>query len=139
MAVKLSQDRRQAMIDEWRGQVAALLDQVAGWAHSQGWRVERTDTTVREDRLPEYPAQTLEIQISEENQVYLEPIARFTFSGRGVVELKGWPSLRRVRLEPTDSGAGATSWIVMTDSGIPLRQDWNGRNFATLVQDLVAE
>nr|MDQ2733072.1 hypothetical protein [Armatimonadota bacterium] len=87
MPVKLSQDQRQAIVDEWREHVGNLLDEVERWSHSQGWTVLINENSVQEDGLPGYTTQILEIHISGEKRVYLEPIARFTLNGRGVVEL----------------------------------------------------
>ncbi|HET6386697.1 MAG TPA: hypothetical protein VFJ58_25170 [Armatimonadota bacterium] len=137
MAVKLSPDQKQATIKEWQAQVKQLLGQVETWAKEQGWEVARTKTKIQEFELPPYNTQSLEIRIADKTRAHLEPIARFTLNGKGVVELYGWPGLRRVRLQPAKTN-GALTWIVMTDSGIPLHQPWNAENFYILVNDLVA-
>lgn len=139
MPVKFSEDQRQMLVNEWREQIGDLLDEVEGWAQAQGLNVKRTETSILGDRLPGYTTQMLDIHIGDEKRVYLEPIARFTLNGRGVVELYGWPSMRRVRLQPANGSGNGETWVVMTDSGIPLRQGWNCKNFVTLVADLVAE
>src|SRR5690349_18015017 len=111
MPVKLAEDQGQAVVDEWQKQVGLLLDQVQGWAQSQGWQVARTENSIREDELPEYSIQTLVIQLKGERRVMLEPIARLTLNGRGVVELSGWPSMRRVRLQPETATGGHGAWV----------------------------
>jgi len=44
-----------------------------------------------------------------------------------------WPSLNRVMLLRTPNG-----WMIMTDSGIPIREKWNEHTFAQLVADLLS-
>ena len=139
MPVKLSPDQGRMMVNQWRDQISALIEQVALWAKKEGWQVERSKTDIQEDGLPDYSTQTLEIMIRDERRVYLEPIARLTLNGRGVVELYGWPSMRRVRLQPQAGVDNSSAWIVMTDSGIPLRGGWTRENFVQLANDLVAQ
>ncbi|MCA1596027.1 MAG: hypothetical protein LC772_06345 [Chloroflexi bacterium] len=136
MAVRSLPDQTQSLLDEWRQQINDLMKQIGQWAKTRGWKVKVSECSIEEDGVPAYKVEALEILLSQETRVRVEPIARFTLNRRGVVEVYGWPTLRRVRLQP--AGTSGKSWDVITDSGIPLRQDWSEENFATLVGDLVA-
>lgn len=121
--------------DEWVRVVNELVEQVSAWAREEpGWEVlSPTQMGIDEAPLGEYIVPVLTIN-TPEGRLVLEPISR-NWGGQGMVEFYAWPTLRRVHfLHDVLTG----SWLVWTDSGIPLRQEWNRSNFITLSRDLLA-
>ena len=127
-----------ALRDEWLRAIHELADQISAWAREEpGWETS-TATAEVEDDLGIYTVPTVTIQ-TPDGRLILEP-GRYT-SGRkagdglrGSVELYAWPTLFRVRLL---YGQPEVKWQVMTESRVPLRQEWNRANFIRLAQDLV--
>jgi hypothetical protein len=119
--------------DEWLRTLDALRHQIAEWVRQEtGWTLEEVEINeIEETVLGRYTVSVWSI-LTPKGEVRLEPLAR-NYPGRGIVELYVWPTLRRVRLIQDQ----AKKWKVLTDSRIYLRQDWNGENFMTLVQDLI--
>jgi hypothetical protein len=124
---KQAQQRRQKWIDR----VTALADQVAKWSQAKGWNVERYSQSIQERVFGAYSAPALKIHLPN-GEILLTPIALRTLGGNGRVDLEGIPTLSRVKLIG-DEGR----WSIMTDSNVPLRQDWNRKTFTQLVHDLL--
>ncbi len=120
---------------QWISDVTSLIDQLEGWfrANKSATKVERSTVRIDEQKLGPYEVPALEADFGE-NYITVEPIGR-NFPGRGIVQIQAWPYLRRVRLLTPDSPG--EPWTVMTDSLIPLRQEWNQANFQTLSADLL--
>jgi hypothetical protein len=132
--------------DEWTGLVNALAEQISTWASEEAWSVEKDQKQVDEGPFGVYKVPVLTLEVPDRRRfnsrwfrlpggrLILEPIAR-NFPGNGIVELYAYPTLYRVRLILRSEAA---SWEVLTDSGIPLHQEWNKENFVTLANDLLA-
>ena len=123
--------------DEWLAAMDRLNADIMAWVSGQsGWSIVREpDKTIEEERIGSYKAPFLRL-LSEKpkGEVRLEPIARMTRGGRGVVELYAWPALYSVRLI---GNAGGSSWEILTDSGIPIRKPWNKETFLQVAEDLI--
>ena len=122
-------------INEWIDAVTQLSTQVTQWSRNEGWQVQETLLSL-EDQMPVqmgmFAAPELTID-TPYGRMHLEPIGP-TISGKGSVELSVWPSLYRVRLAYLPE---ETTWSVITDSGIPLHQEWNAHNYVRLAKDLL--
>jgi hypothetical protein len=124
------------IVNEWKQRLEELENQVSSWVETRaGWQVQRSTKEVSEAPLGSYQVDVLTITDKKERRLVLEPIARFSLTGNGIVELYAWPSLNRVRLVPVQSGA---AWDVWTDSGIKLRQPWGRDTFIDLAGDLMS-
>ena len=139
-------DNPDTITREWTEIVRALTQQISEWASEEGWSVKTSRKQIDEGPfgIYEIPVLTLEVPSRRKHnsrwfrqpggRLTLEPIAR-NFPGSGIIELYAYPSLYRVRLILRSEAA---SWEVLTDSGIPLHQEWNKVNFVTLANDLLA-
>ena len=120
--------------DEWVRVVNELVEQVCAWVREEpGWEARISGQKgIDEAPLGEYLVPVLAIN-TPEGRLVLEPISR-NWGGPGMVEFYAWPTLRRVHfLYDITTG----SWLVWTDSGIPLRREWNRENFIQLSRDLL--
>ena len=129
MPADVQQDR-----DAWVSKVADLVDQLAGWAAAEGWAVDRRTETITERRIGTYDAAALTIH-RPDGQLIVTPAA-LDLIGRtgGRVDLEGMPSFNRVMLLGRPQG----QWVIMTDSGVPIRLPWTRETFAQLAADLLA-
>jgi hypothetical protein len=123
------------IVQEWQTTLAQLMKDVSEWIQDQpGWSIQPiSQKQISEETLGTYTAPVLTID-TPQGRLILEPIARMVFGGRSTVEMYAWPTLYRVRLIRK---AEEDDWIILTDSGIPLRQPWNRETFLTLAQDLL--
>ena len=117
--------------DHGIGRVEALVAQIEGWSVAEGWIVERLPKILREKVLGEYEVPKLNIRLPG-GELRLEPIALYSGSGDGRVDLMGYPTLNRVKL------IGEKTWQIMTDSNVPLRLPWNQQTYAQLARDLLS-
>ena len=119
---------------EWQDTARNLLSQMADWAApEQGWSVEWYEVDREESKLGRYKSPAIRIH-TPDGDLRCEPIARVIYGRRGTVELSAYPTLYRVRLiRPVKSN----EWVIMTDSGIPIRQPWNRDTFVQVASDLV--
>jgi len=130
----LSTETQAETVLEWQDSVQSLFSEIAVWANSEpGWRVESYVVERSEEALDSYSIAGLLIS-TPAGQLRLEPVARLVFGGRGTVELRALPTLFRVRIIRS---AKSDEWVILTDSGVPLRQEWNRDNFVRLAQDLL--
>src|SRR2546421_13052771 len=115
------------IVQEWQTTLNHLIEEVSGWVQGlPGWSTRPVSLKqISEESLGTYMAPVLTID-APEGRLILEPIARIIFGGRGTVELYAWPTLYRVRLIRSSQGE---DWIILTDSGIKLRQPWNQETF----------
>lgn len=123
-------------LDEWRQIVSRLEEQVKGWCGHHGWTVTQTETHVVDAR-PQFgyyviPSLSMETHTSD-NRLIVEPMPH-AFDGTGMIRLYAWPTLYRVRLLYRGS---PTDWEILTDSRIPLHEEWNEPTFIRLAQDLL--
>lgn len=126
-----------ALRDEWLAAIERLNADITEWVSSQpGWSIVREpDKMIQEERIGSYKAPFLRLQSKKpKGEVRLEPMARMTRGGRGVVELYAWPALYSVRLI---GNARGSSWEILTDSGIFIRQPWNKETFLQVAEDLI--
>lgn len=117
---------------EWIEMVQALSDEVGKWAREQEWEIQASESEVAEEGFSPYAVPILTIK-TPDGRLILEPQAA-NAGGKGRVKLYAYSTLYRVRLLPTDSNGG---WTILTDSGIPLWQDWNEETFVRLAKDLL--
>jgi len=87
---------------------------------------------VAEEDFSPYSVPVLTIK-TPDGRLILEPQAA-NAGGKGRVKLYASSTLYRVRLLPIDSNGG---WTILTDSGIPLWQDWDRETFVRLAKDLL--
>ena len=90
--------------DEWLRAIEKLHTDVTAWFCNQpGWIVTRdSDKEIQEERLGTYTVPVLKITSEdsedEDEELILEPIARFPMGGEGVVKFYALPTLYRVQL-----------------------------------------
>ena len=121
-------------LEEWRRIVSKLEDEITAWCEGQGWTVTQTETHVMDVR-PQYGfyvIPSLSIK-TPHGRLIADPMAH-ALDDTGAVQLYAWPTLYRVRLLYR---GGSIGWEILTDSGIPLHQDWNEQTFVRLAQDLL--
>lgn len=117
---------------KWLETVQALADEVSGWAREQEWEIQVSEAEVAEEDFSPYSVPVLTIK-TPDGRLILEPQAA-NAGGKGRVKLYASSTLYRVRLLPIDSNGG---WTILTDSGIPLWQDWDRETFVRLAKDLL--
>lgn len=76
--------------DEWVQAVEQLVAEVESWCKARDWPTRRVEKRLEESRIGEYYAPALVIQV-DLVKLMLEPIARFTSGGDGVVDLYRMP------------------------------------------------
>lgn len=123
-------------LDEWRQIVDKLEEEITDWCENQGWAVTQTETHVIDAR-PQFgyyviPSLSIETHTSE-NRLIVDPMAH-ALDGTGMIRVYAWPTLYRVRLLYR---GGTAKWEILTDSRIPLHEDWNETTFVRLAQDLL--
>jgi len=120
-------------LEQWQRTVGALENEVAAWSQKHGWKTNQViQVPIFDEVYGPYAMPVLTIE-APEGRLVLEPMAH-AFDRTGLIKLYAWPTLYRVRL--LDRG-GSLGWEVLTDSGIPLHQDWNEQTFIRLAQDLL--
>jgi hypothetical protein len=127
--VNADQARLRLRRDDWMIRVLALVDQVSKWSKAEGWKVERHEKTITEEPLGAYQLPELSVQLAG-GEILLVPVG--LVGGDGRVYLEAIPTLARVKLIGVKDG-----WAIFADTNVPLRINWNRRNFVTLAQDLL--
>lgn len=123
---------RGKVLQEWQGDLEALLEDVTIWSKAQpGWSVKRSSTAIEEEGLGRYEAPVITVETGN-GRLVVEPMARIV-GGIGTVEISAWPSLYRVRLLRRTG-----TWVALTDSGITLNEPWNEQTFVRIARDLIA-
>lgn len=123
----------ESSLSEWQQAVRHLAEEISRWSREEGWSVEQTQEEIQDMRLGTYSVPALRIE-TPHGRLRLEPLPH-ALSGDGRVKLCAWPALYRVRLQRRDDGMG---WVIWTDSGIPIHEDWNAKTFTTVARDLMA-
>ena len=118
--------------ENWIMRVSALADQVSKWSEAEGWKVERHEKTLKEELLGTYRVPEISVRPSG-GEILLVPVALHIVGGDGRVDLEAIPTLARVKLIGVKDG-----WAIFADTNVPLRMNWNRRNFVTLAQDLLS-
>jgi hypothetical protein len=118
-------------IDGWVDRVRALADQVAQWASAQGWRVQREDVEIDEERVGKYHVPAVRAFLPT-GELFLNPKSLNIRGADGRVDLSVYPYMSRVKLLLI-----AGDWQIMTDSNIPLRQPWCRETFLQIVSDML--
>jgi hypothetical protein len=77
---------RERLLGEWLGLLDGLLDEVDGWAQALDWSTRRIEKSMADSEVGRYQAPALLMQ-REAARVLLEPIARETPGGGGLVDL----------------------------------------------------
>ncbi len=130
---KQTPEQTQQALEEWLDSVRHLAAEVRDWAQTRSWSVHQDEKDIRESPFGDYRAPWLRIA-TPNGEIHLDPVARYVAGpAQGRVDLQAWPSLNRVMLLRRDH-----DWLIMTDSGVPLRQDWNQQTFLQLADDLLA-
>ncbi|HJQ71747.1 MAG TPA: hypothetical protein VKA70_22415 [Blastocatellia bacterium] len=131
-----SKEKKAAKLrDEWTQTVQDLEREISDWAKAEGWNVHASEKVVSEESIGTYIVPDLIIETPEGERLILEVKGRGPANSSGRVQLSAWPTLFRVLLlHKSDND----SWIIRTDSGIPLRSTWNRETFITLAKDLLS-
>lgn len=126
--------------EEWATAVQNLFQNIADWAKNRrNWTASSREMgTVLPNSGEYFSNHGLVINIdrsgkSGSDEINFEAIGHRA-DGKGVVEMTAWPTLVRVRLLHTP---GEAEWEIVTSDGIPLRRDWNEKEFVQLVKDLL--
>ncbi len=120
---------------EWTRIMQSLEEDITRWSHEQGWQVEVREaglTGFLDSYQREFVPRTLVIQ-TPNGRLMLETLPHES-DGRGRAKLYAWPTLYRVWLRHSERRG---AWEIWTDSGIPIRQEWNAETFVTLANDLL--
>ncbi len=118
---------------EWAGRVAALVDQVAGWATAEGWAVDRGSGQMADRRFGTYAGAAAVLSVPE-GEVAVTPLAPSLLGrGGGWVDIEARPSFSHVRL-----WGRSGDWEVIVGSNIPLRRPWTRETFVQLVTDMLS-
>ena len=123
-------------LEEWRQIVGRFEEEVMDWCDHHGWTITPTETHVIDARpqFGQYMIPSLSIEThTSDNRLIVEPMAH-ALDGTGMIRLYAWPTLYRVRLLYR---GGPTGWEILTDSRIPLHEEWNEKTFIRLAQDLL--
>lgn len=121
--------------DAWTQAVQDLEREIADWAKAEGWDVHTSEKVVSEESIGTYAVPDLTIETPEGERLIVEVKGRGPANSSGRVQLSAWPSLFRVLLLHKSED---DSWVIRTDSGIPLRRPWNRETFITLARDLLS-
>ena len=108
---------------------------VTAWAKGEGWTVRALPRTLTEEVTGSYAASDLVIETPGGERLNVEVKGRGPADAAGRVQLSAWPSLFRVMLLHK---SGQDGWTIRTDSGIPIRQDWNRETFVSVAKDLLS-
>ncbi len=78
-------------IDEWRDELSALYDRLAGWLSRMDPPpiIERETATIHEERSGPYEAPKLVITSGTEGRLEVQPVARWVVGADGRVDLIG--------------------------------------------------
>lgn len=123
---------RLARRNDWIARVTSLVNQVKHWSEAEGWKVESHEKEITEDQLGTYRAPELVVQL-DDGELNVVPVARDIAGGEGRVDLEAIPTLARVKMLGSDQG-----WKLFADPNVPLRIDWNRKNFVRLAHDLLS-
>jgi hypothetical protein len=118
--------------EEWVRRVNDLTSDVERWALAEGWSAHRHTTRLKERLLGDYTVPTLQIRMPG-GELYLKPVALHVVGGDGRVDLEAWPTLNRVKLVGRGGG-----WQIITDSNVPLHEEWGRDAFVRVANDLQA-
>ena len=77
---------RERLLGEWLRRLQALLEELDGWAKALDWSTRRIEKAMADSEVGGYKAPALLMQ-KEAARVLLEPIARSTPGGEGLVDL----------------------------------------------------
>ena len=112
----------------------ALERELTEWAAAEGWQVRATLRSITEAATGQYLAPDVVIDTPDGGRLLVEVKGRGPAEASGRVQISAWPTLFRVVLlyKP-----GRDSWVIRTDSGIPLHQPWNRETFLSLAHDLL--
>ena len=133
----LTEQDAKTIVDKWVNDVSELARQIKTWLEEDPAKPEihSQKQTCTEPPLPQYELVLAEAWYKGDERVGLIMPVR-NYPGHGQITLIHWPTLRRVRVI---QNLGSQPWTIYTDSGIPLRQEWNRSNFLQLVEDLRAD
>lgn len=123
-------------LDNWRHIVGEVEGQITSWCEGQGWTVTVSETNIMDVR-PQYgfytiPSLSIETHTLD-NRLIVEPMPH-ALDGTSMIQLYAWPTLYRVRLLYR---GGRTDWEILTDSRIPLHEEWSEKTFIRVAQDLL--
>lgn len=120
-------------LQRWTEAVQNVVAQVKAWAEQQGWTAMVHPLTLTEDRLGSYQVSMLTVE-GPAGRLVVEPVARWAAPGEGRVDVYSWPSLNRLMLIRSGSGA----WTLMTEAGVRWPQPWGQATFYDLAASLNA-
>ena len=123
---------------EWAARESALIDQLAGWAAAEGWRVDRGAERMGDRRFGTYEGAALLLHVPDEEtrvpdgEVAVTPVAPSAYGG-GWIDVDARPTFSRARLTGRPDG-----WEVIVGANIPLRRPWIRETFVQLVSDMLS-
>jgi hypothetical protein len=88
---------RDQLLPEWIAAQNQMIDVATGTAKAKGWYVDKDEKEVLESLLGRYKAPRLRIR-TVDNEVVLDPIARFGSGQQGVVDLVRMPTFETAYL-----------------------------------------
>lgn len=120
-------------LEQWMQAIESLLASIETWCGDKGWNTARERKQICESKLGAYELPVLLIRGPNGATFYVEPVARYVAGGAGLVDVYGWPSMRRMLLvrEPT-------GWVLKTDSGVPWPRPWSRQTFEEIAPSLAA-
>ena len=116
----------------WVADVTALVSDIAAWAASEGWLVNRLDQEHQEQGLGVYAVPHLRLA-TRYGEVQVDPVARDVIGADGRVDLISYSTLNRIRLVRR-----AGQWEAVTDANARVEPPWSKEVFLRLTKDLQA-
>ncbi len=121
----------QAPRTDWVARASALIDQLAGWAAAEGWRVDRGTERSDDWRFGTYEGAAVVLH-PPDGEVAVTPFPPDS-GGGGSVVIQAMPTFSRVRLK-----ARPDDWEIIVNANIPLRRPWTRETFVQLVTDMLS-
>lgn len=116
------------VLSEWLEAQRKMLDEATAAAKAKGWYVEQDEKQLLESLLGQYAAPRLRIR-TPNNEVVLDPIARFGGGRQGVVDLVAMPTYETMYLVTYKNG----DWQIVAPHGTLHRRPFTQ---ATLVNTI---
>jgi hypothetical protein len=103
---------RQRLLHEWLDAQNEMIKEAAAAAQTKGWYVEKDHKEILESLLGSYKAPRLRIRAPDQ-EVVLDPIARFGTGRRGIVDLVAGPTYETMYLVTFKDG----HWRIISPRG----------------------
>ncbi len=100
--------RRQ--LDDWIGEVSAVIEQAASWAAKRGWATRQEPKIIAEEIFGSYEAPRLLIH-TPTGRLLLDPVAKSIVGAEGRIDFCVIPSYDSVAVVKSDAG-----WMLLPDA-----------------------